>query len=140
TWVPFLQAHFAAQNRFGAMFELQKVCHIYKSAPFAWTVTMAITFTLALPMYLFKIALPPSDMMWLVTIVFIVSIYPVKVITGWAYHRAVAGENRPAFFLSRWLTRLLAVPVLGIELDAKSLEVLATRLVLLPLVAMYVFL
>ena len=111
TWVPFLQAHFAAQNRFGAMFELQKVCHIYRSAPFAWTVTMVITFTLALPMYLFKIALPPSDAMWMVTIVFIISIYPVKVITGWAYHRAATREKRASFAL-RWFTRLLLLPML----------------------------
>jgi hypothetical protein len=72
---------------------------------------MLVTLTLALPMYLFKIALPPSDAMWLVTIVFIVSIYPVKVITGWAYHRAVARERR-AFFGLRWLTRLVLLPLL----------------------------
>ena len=111
SWVPFLQAHFAAENRFGAMFELGKVRRLFKNAPFSWTITMLFTLTLALPMYLFKIALPPSDAMWLVTIVFIVSIYPVKVITGWAYHRAVTREKR-AFFGLRWLTRLVLLPLL----------------------------
>jgi hypothetical protein len=112
SWVPFLQAHFAAQNRFGAMFELKKVRQLFKNAPFSWLITMLITLTMALPMYLFKIALPPSDMMWLVTIVFIVSIYPAKVITGWAYHRAVARERR-AFWGLRWLTRLVLLPLLA---------------------------
>jgi len=111
SWVPFLQAHFAAENRFGAMFELGRVRRLFKNAPFSWTITMLITLTLALPMYLFKIALPPTDAMWLVTIVFIVSIYPVKVITGWAYHRAVTREKR-AFFGLRWLTRLVLLPLL----------------------------
>jgi len=110
-WVPFLQAHYAAENRFGAMFELRTVRRLYKNAPFSWTITMLITLTLALPMYLFKIALPPSDAMWMVTIVFIVSIYPVKVITGWAYHRARTREKR-AFFLLRWFTRALLLPLL----------------------------
>jgi hypothetical protein len=113
SWVPFLQAHFAAENRFGAMFELGTVRRLFKNAPFSWTITMLVTLTLALPMYLFKIALPPSDAMWLVTIVFIVSIYPVKVITGWAYHRAVARERR-AFFGLRWLTRLVMLPLLTV--------------------------
>jgi hypothetical protein len=111
TWVPFLQAHYAAENRFGAMFELRKVRQLYKNAPFSWLITMLITLTLALPMYLFKIALPPADAMAFVTIVFIVSIYPVKVITGWAYHRAVTRERRAHWSL-RWLTRLGLVPLL----------------------------
>jgi hypothetical protein len=113
TWVPFLQAHYAAENRFGAMFELRKVRQLYKNAPFSWLITMLITLTLALPMYLFKIALPPSDGMWLVTIVFIVSIYPVKVITGWAYHRAVTREHRAHWSL-RVLTRAGLVPLLAV--------------------------
>jgi hypothetical protein len=111
SWVPFLQAHFAAENRFGAMFELRKVRLLFKNAPFSWTITMLVTLTLALPMYLFKVVLPPADAMWMETIVFIVSIYPVKVITGWAYHRAVARERR-AFWGFRWLTRLVLLPLL----------------------------
>src|SRR5260370_2932452 len=106
SWVPFLQAHFAAENWFGAMFELKKVRQLFKNAPFSWLITMLITLTMALPMYLFKIALPPSDMMWLVTIVFIVSIYPAKVITRWAYHRAVALAPR-AFLGPLLVTRPL---------------------------------
>lgn len=109
SWVPFLQAHFAAENRFGAMFELRTIRELYRNAPFSWLITMLITLTLALPMYLFKIALPPADAMWLVTVVFIVSIYPVKVITGWAYHRAVTrGAVEPAspdILLTQWRER-----------------------------------
>jgi len=106
SWVPFLQAHFAAENRLGAMFELGTVRELYRHAPFSWMITMLITLTLALPMYLFKIVLPPSDAMWLVTLVFIVSIYPVKIITGWAYHRALTRERRlswmPEETLAAW--------------------------------------
>jgi hypothetical protein len=94
------------------MFELGKVRRLFKNAPFSWMITMLVTLTLALPMYLFKVALPPSDAMWLVTIVFIVSIYPVKVITGWAYHRAVHRERR-AFYGFRWLTRIVLLPFLA---------------------------
>jgi hypothetical protein len=50
--------------------------------------------------------------MWLVTIVFIVSIYPAKVIAGWAYHRAVRKE-RAAWFGFRWLSRALMLPLLA---------------------------
>lgn len=111
SWVPFLQAHFAAENRLRAMFELRKVRQLYKHAPFSWLITLLLTLTLSLPMYLFKVVLPPQDALWMETIVFIVTIYPLKVITGWAYHRAVARE-RQAFFLFRGFTRLVTVPLL----------------------------
>ncbi len=111
SWVPFLQAHFAAENRFAAHFQLRAVRQLYKNAPFSWLFTLLITLTLALPMYFFKIALPPQDAMWLETLVFIVMIYPVKVATGWAYHRAAVREKR-AFFGFRWLSRLVMAPLL----------------------------
>jgi hypothetical protein len=113
SWVPFLQAHFAARNRFAAMFDLRAVRELYRHAPFSWLITMLVTLGLALPMYLFEIALPPRDALWLVTIVFIVTIYPSKVIAGWAYHRAVTRERR-AFAGLRWLSRLVLVPLLGL--------------------------
>lgn len=110
-WVPFLQAHFAAERRWGALFELRKVRELYKHAPFSWLITMLLTLTLTLPLYLFKIALLPRDAMWLVTTVFVVSIYPLKVVTGWAYHRALTREKR-AFFGLPWLSRLVLIPLL----------------------------
>ncbi len=94
SWVPFLQARFAVENRFRAMFELRAIRELYRHAPFSWLFTMLITLTLALPLYLFKVALPPQDMMWLVTLIFIVSIYPARVLTGWAYYRAAHREKR----------------------------------------------
>lgn len=94
SWVPFLQARFAVENRWRAMFELRAVRELYRHAPFSWLFTILITLTLALPLYLFKVALPPQDMMWLVTLIFIVSIYPARVLTGWAYYRAAHREKR----------------------------------------------
>lgn len=113
SWIPFLQAHFAAENRLAAMFEWRKVRALYQNAPFSWLITMLITLTLALPMYLFKVYLLPADAMPLVTLVFIVSIYPMKVVTGWAYHRAVTRERR-AWFGLRWLSRIVLVPLLAL--------------------------
>jgi hypothetical protein len=111
SWVPFLQARFAAEGRFRAMFELRAVREMYRHAPFSWLFTMLITLVLALPLYLFKVALPPQDMMWLVTLIFIVSIYPAKVLTGWAYHRAKHREKR-TFWLLRYGVWLVLQPLL----------------------------
>ncbi|MBI5760068.1 MAG: hypothetical protein HZA46_16245 [Planctomycetales bacterium] len=106
-WLPFLQAHFAAENRLRGMFALLTVWRRYIRAPFSWLITLLLTLTLSLPMYLFKVVLPPQDAMWLETLVFIVTIYPLKVIAGWAYHRATVREQRP------WSLFSLLVSIVG---------------------------
>ena len=51
--------------------------------------------------------------MWLITAVFIVSMYPARIITGWVYHRAMT-RPREAWFGWRWASRLIMIPLLGI--------------------------
>jgi hypothetical protein len=111
SWLPFLQARFAAENRFKAFFEWRSVRQLFCSAPLACFFAILGVYVLALPLYLSKIALPPRDALVLLTPLFIVSIYPAKVLTGWAYHRAMVKE-RPARIGWRLLARSLMLPVL----------------------------
>jgi len=110
-WVPFLQARFATENRWRAMFELGAIRELFCRSPFFWLTAVVLIYTLALPMYLFKIASPPRDAMWGLTLVFIASIYPARVLTGWAYHRA-AVRTRRAWFGWRWICRTAMLPLL----------------------------
>ena len=114
-WVPFLQAHFAAQNRFGAFRELRTIRELFRHAPFAWLIAVILIYVLALPLYLFKIVLPPADAMWGVTLVFIISIYPARVVTGWAYGRAVRRQKAGlrSWFITRLFVRLLMLPLIA---------------------------
>ncbi len=116
-WVPFLQARFAAENRFRAGFEIRQVKELYRHAPFAFLFATIVVYVLALPMYLFKAFQLPSDAQWPITLIFILSIFPARVATGWVYHRAV---QRRELGLKSWLTTRLIVrvglmfPLLGI--------------------------
>jgi hypothetical protein len=110
-WLPFLQARFATENRFRAMFELRAVRRLFCRAPLAWLLATACVYVLALPLYLLKIFLLPQDAMWFVTLVFIVSIYPARLVTGWAYGRATRKDG-PAWFGTRWSARALMLPLL----------------------------
>ena len=105
-WIPFLQAHFAAENRFRAIFELGRVRELFRRAPFSWLADVIVVFVFALPLFLLKVRLLPQDAMWFLTLVFIVTIYPAKVVTGWAYHRALTKQKR-AWFVWRLLCRIL---------------------------------
>jgi hypothetical protein len=112
-WLPFLEARFASENRFRGLFELREVRRLFAHAPLAWLIAIVATYVLALPLYLLKAFLLPQDAMWFVTLVFILSIYPSRLVTGWAYGRAVRRPRR-AHFVTRWFTRLLMGPLLAV--------------------------
>jgi hypothetical protein len=114
-WAPFLQAHYAAEQRWTAFRELRTVRQLFMRSPTFWTLAIVVLYALSLPLYLFKIAAPPQDAMWFVTLIFVATIYPAKIFIGWAYARAKRREKR-AWFPLRWLCRLVLVPVLALYL------------------------
>lgn len=110
-WVPFLQARVAVENRFRAGLELREVRTLFQYAPWAWLSALVVTYVLALPLYLFKAFSPPQDALWPITLIYIVSIYPVRLVTGWAYHRATRRrlEGRRSQRVTRILVRVGAI-------------------------------
>lgn len=109
-YVPFLQARVAVENRFSAVKNLGEVRKLFRYSPMAWLIALLLVYALALPLYLFTIFAAPQDVQWLITLVFLVSIYPARVVTGWAYGRALRkqreGRNH-AWWGFRWGSRLL---------------------------------
>ncbi|GAB4147015.1 MAG: hypothetical protein Tsb009_19990 [Planctomycetaceae bacterium] len=109
-YVPFLQARLASENRTGAMFEWHSIRELFVHAPIAWLLTLIVVYALALPLYLFTAVLPPHDAMWLITPVFVLSIYPAHLLAGWAYARAVRKQRegrKPSHFVFRHGCRVL---------------------------------
>lgn len=111
-WMPFLQARVASTGRMSAYRELSAARRVWSHAPIAAWIALLFTFALALPLNLLKIKLLPQDAMWVATLVFIVSIYPARIITGWACHRGSRPDRKPAWSPIRWGMRLLGVGVL----------------------------
>jgi hypothetical protein len=113
SWMPFLQARFAVTGRWKSLFELKAIRSLFPFAPVAWLVAIVAVYVLSFPLYLTKAYLLPHDLMWLVTVVFIISIYPAKVVTGWAVHRAISRQE-PPWFGTSWICRALWVPLIGV--------------------------
>ncbi len=109
-YLPFLQAHFARTNRSHALFEVGEVRRLFRNAPIAFWTALFVTLLFALPLYLLKIELPPREAAWLPSVLFVVFIFPARLLTGWAIGRAVRRE-RPRNFLLRWLSRIAVLPV-----------------------------
>ena len=71
---------------------------------------MAASLLLAVPLYFLKIELTPAELTWLPSLVFVVFIFPARLLAGWALSRGQSHE-RPRFFLFRWTSRAAIVPV-----------------------------
>ncbi|MBW3598230.1 MAG: hypothetical protein KY475_13285 [Planctomycetes bacterium] len=111
--LPFLQARFAAEDRFAAFFEVGAIGSMFCRAPLAFWFALFITLLFALPLYLFKIEIIPREALWLPGLVFVTFIYPARLLTGWALSRARKREKRRFFLV--WLSAATAaIPVVAI--------------------------
>jgi hypothetical protein len=115
SWAPFLQAHFAAENRMSAFRELGVIRELYRRAPFLFSLAVVVLYALSLPLYLFKVAAPPRDALWYFTLIFVVTIYPGKILVAWAYARALR-RGRRRWWPWRWLWGLVLPPILAFYL------------------------
>jgi hypothetical protein len=109
--LPFLQANFALESRFSALFALRAVREMFKRAPIALWFALLITLLFAIPLYLLKIELPPREIAWLPSVLFVIFIFPARLLTGWAVHRANR-RNTPAHWFFRFTGRFAKIPVL----------------------------
>ncbi len=91
------------------MFELRAVRADFRRAPWAFAFAFIITLLFAVPLYLLKIQIVPREAAWLPSLVFIVFIFPARLLTGWALARASKREA-PRHWFFRWTGRLPLLP------------------------------
>lgn len=115
SWTPFLQAHFAAENRFSAFRELGRIREYYRRSPVLFFLSVVLLYAMSLPLYLAKVAVPPRDALWMVTPIFIATIYPARMLVGWSYARGARKERR-AWRIVRWPLFLALAPLLAFYL------------------------
>jgi hypothetical protein len=118
-YLPMLQAHFAAENRFSALFEVRTIRRDFRRAPWAWLLAMTIALTVTpIPLYLLKIEATPREVMWLPCLVFIAFILPARIATGLALRRARRRDESKTRWgrISRWIVRCLMPLVVALYL------------------------
>lgn len=126
-YLPMLQTHFAAENRWGALFQVRRVRRLFCYAPWAWLGAMTLGLVLLpIPLYLLKIEATPQEVVWLPTLFFVGFMLPARLSQGLAMRRArrIAadyddGKIKPGGFwntTSRWLVRLLLPAVVAVYL------------------------
>lgn len=132
-YLPMLQAHFAAENRWRALFEVRRIRRLFCYAPWAWLGAMLLSLVLfPIPLYLLKIEALPREVTWLPTLVFVAFILPARLSAGLALRRAKRiasdygdGVTKPSSwinFFSRWTVRTVMPVVVGVYLAFVTLS------------------
>jgi len=114
-WLPFLQARFAAEGRLDAFTEVGAVREMWRRAPVVMLLALVALYGLSLPLYLLKIFAAPRDVVFLLTPLFVATIYPARLVVGWAAHAARVRPRRRSLFLRVPVTALL-LPALAVYL------------------------
>jgi hypothetical protein len=108
-FLPFLQVRYAVEGNWRALFQVRGVKDRFKRAPWAFAVALMALLLAAIPLYLLKIETIPREASWLPALVFVVFLMPARILTGWAYARAIRRE-KPRHWFFRVLGRVAIVP------------------------------
>jgi hypothetical protein len=108
-YLPFLQARFARDNRLRAYRELQPVREEYCRAPIAFALALSLQLFTALPLYLFRIEMIPKDLVFLEALIFLLFLFPARMLAGWAYSRPMRSAQ-PRHWIFRWFGRVVVWP------------------------------
>ncbi|MGY8644120.1 MAG: hypothetical protein ACKVJU_23870 [Verrucomicrobiales bacterium] len=111
-YLPFIQANFAKTGKVESFIKLREVRNYFSRAPFAFWISLFATVLFAFPLYILKVELPPQDLAWIPSILFVVFIFPARMLVGWALARAERQES-PRHPFAKWLSRLGGIPVVG---------------------------
>lgn len=108
--LPYLQVHFSRDGRLRRFLEVKTVLQYWCRAPLAHLVALLLALVFALPLFLLKIETIPTELLWLLSVVFVTFIWPSKLAIGLAY-RGGSREGRRARIWWALPNLLLAVPV-----------------------------
>ncbi len=114
--LPILQTQFATTGHFRSFLEIRGALNIFRKAPIWHLISWIVVVALAFPLYLLKIETVPRELLWLLSIVFLVFTLPSRVAMGWAHSRSL----KRASPRTSWLT----MPIGGLVLTVSAFCVL----------------
>ena len=109
-YLPVIQTRYAVYRRFGEFANWPGARRSFKKAPLALWVSLFVTVLFALPLYILKIELAPREVAWIPNLVFVVFMFPARLLLGWFMSRSLHREKYRHWFF-RWTGRIAMLPV-----------------------------
>ena len=108
--LPFLQVHFATDGALKRFAEPWNVFKNFGRAPLAHWLALLLILALSIPLFLLKIERIPQELMWSLSLVFVMFSWPTKLMAGLAYRRG-ASKEKPSWWFIRYPLVLLTAPI-----------------------------
>ena len=103
----FQQTHFAVHGQLRNFWQIRKSFRVFRKAPLWHLLAALIALIFALPLYLLKIEEIPGELLWSLSIVFLLFSWPTRIMLGWAYGRSRRRERPRAWWWSFPLAALV---------------------------------
>ncbi len=116
-YLPLLQVHMAATNRFTEIFNVLAIRQSFMRAPWFCALSLLVLCGLAIPLYLLRIEPAPSELVWAPSLVFVAVMLPAKLLIGAALGYANKREKR-RHWVSRWPAWSVTVASVAIYVGA----------------------
>lgn len=98
--LPMLQMQFAVEKKFRSLFNFRSAWSRIRRAPLASFMALLLML-LAVPLFLLKIEKIPTELFWLLSVLFVVLGWPARIAWGWVY-RYAQGRAKEASRKVRW--------------------------------------
>ncbi len=108
--LPTLQTRYAISRDFAEFRRVGESRRMFRQAPGALWLALLVTVLFALPLYVLKIEVAPSDLAWLPNLVFVAFMLPARLVLGWAISRASRRETE-GHWAPAWLGRVASLPI-----------------------------
>ncbi len=112
-YLPFLQMRYAKTKKFRSFFDLRSVRHGFKRAPWLHAISALLLVVFSIPLYLLRIEMPPSQLVWLLCVFFVLFNLPTKFMIAWAIRYADKREWNRAWYnrWPAWIVLIAGLPV-----------------------------
>jgi hypothetical protein len=106
----FLQTHFSSDGKLRRFIEVRSAFSVFGRSPLAHIFSLLIVFVLSFPLFLAKIELIPVELMWMLSLFFVVLSFPGRLLLGWAYRRGQRERSKSRWWL-KYPLAMFAAPL-----------------------------
>ncbi|AMV33890.1 hypothetical protein VN12_17305 [Pirellula sp. SH-Sr6A] len=100
--LPYVQVEFAKSGDFRSFLRVRDIRQAYFKSPWTLTISLGLLLVFATPLYILRIERIPEELEWILTLFFVLFIFPARIAIGWAWKRANQASE-PAWWFSRYL-------------------------------------
>lgn len=101
------------KRRLHGMLDRSLARHVFRKVPLTYALTNTLFLALALPLYVLRIEKIPTQLWFLLSIFFVLGMFPAKLLIGWLLRRS-SQKTKNAPWILRWIAWVVHLAAIGV--------------------------